>query len=194
MAGVVPAGGASRRMGGVDKTRLTVGGEALLDRVLLAARALCDPLVVVGEERPTRVEGVRFVLEQPRGGGPVPAVMAGLGAAGPCDVVLVLASDLPLLAAADLDRLVAGLEEHPEADAVAASDHRGSPNPLLAAYRAPALRRTIGRHGGAGVAAYRLLPPSLAVVDLGPGAVLNVNHPADLSRASASVSAGAVPS
>jgi molybdopterin-guanine dinucleotide biosynthesis protein A len=194
VAGVVPAGGASRRMGGVDKTRLAIGGVALLDRVLSAARAVCDPLVVVGEPRPTAIEGVTFVLEQPCGGGPVPAVLAGIRAAGPCDVVLLLASDLPLLVAADLDRLVAGLADHPEADAVAACDHRGLPNPLLAAYRAPVLRRTMRCQAAAGVPASRLLPPSVAMVELGASAVLNVNRRADVSRASASLSARAVPS
>ncbi len=192
VAGVVPAGGASLRMGGVDKTRLAVGGVPLLDRVLSAARPVCDRLVVVGEERPTAVEGVLFVLEEPRGGGPVPAARAGLLAAGHCDVILVLAADLPLLVEADLDRLVAGLAEHPRADAVAAPDHRGLPNPLLAAYRAPVLRRTIRRQAAHGVPASRLLPASVAMVDLGEPTVLNVNRPADLSRASASLSARAV--
>ena len=69
-------------MGGRDKLVLDVGGHGLLDRVLSAARPLCDPLVVVGPARPTRVSAVRFLQEDHPGGGPVPAVFAGLAAAG----------------------------------------------------------------------------------------------------------------
>ncbi|MDQ2826873.1 MAG: nucleotidyltransferase family protein, partial [Actinomycetota bacterium] len=45
-------------MGGVDKASLPVGGVPLLDRVLAAARPVCDRLVVVGPARPTTVPGV----------------------------------------------------------------------------------------------------------------------------------------
>ena len=44
---MVLAGGAARRMGGVDKTALQIGGRTLLDRTLSAV-ATADPLVVVG--------------------------------------------------------------------------------------------------------------------------------------------------
>jgi molybdopterin-guanine dinucleotide biosynthesis protein A len=80
IAGLVLAGGAGRRMGGVDKAALSVGGVTLLDRVLGAARPVCDRLLVVGPDRPTAVDGVRFVQEAEPGGGPVPAVAAGLAA------------------------------------------------------------------------------------------------------------------
>ena len=61
VAGIILAGGAGRRMGGVDKAALVVGGVTLLDRVLTAARPVCDWLVVVGPARPTGVAGVTFV-------------------------------------------------------------------------------------------------------------------------------------
>lgn len=173
---------------GVDKTRLTVGGVTLLDRVLYAARPLCDPLVVVGGQRPTPVEGVRFVQEDSPGGGPVPAVLAGLDAVGTCDAALVLAADLPLLGAADLSLLVGALEQHRgAAAAVAARDDRGRANPLLAAYRRSVLDRAARALAGPGVPAARLLPASVVVVDLDRRATLNVNRPADLAAASASL-------
>jgi molybdenum cofactor guanylyltransferase len=52
VAGIVLAGGAGRRMGGLDKALVRVGGVALLDRVLAAARPVCDRLVVVGPAPP----------------------------------------------------------------------------------------------------------------------------------------------
>lgn len=184
LAGVILAGGAGRRMGGVDKAALPVGGVALLDRVLAAARPVCDRLVVVGPARPTEMADVEFVTEDGPGGGPVPAVLAGVGAAGPdCDVVVVMAVDLPLLTGDHLRRLVAALEDAgAEAEAAAAADTDG-PNPLLAAYRVPQLMSRADRSNlAAGAPARRLLPDSPALVDLGP-ATLNVNRPEDLAAA-----------
>lgn len=178
ITGLVLAGGVGRRMGGVDKARLRVAGLPLLDRVLAAARPLCDQLVVVGPERPTGVGGVVFVTEAQPGGGPVPAVLAGLEASAGCDVALVMATDLPLLGTAHLHRLLAPLEPS-GADAAAAG--RSAPNPLLAAYRGPAL---LGRAAGLGPGsrAGLLLPPGTVAVDLG-AAALNVNRPEDLDAA-----------
>lgn len=179
VAGVIVAGGAGRRMGGVDKAALPVGGVTLLDRVLAAAYPLSDRLVVVGRERDTRIAGVSFVVEAEPGGGPAPAVLAGLAAAPDCDTALVLATDLPLLTAAALRRLLSALQA-PGVEAAAATGRQG-PNPLLAAYGAASLRqRTAGI--GPGRPARDLLPPSTVTVDLGP-ASLNVNRPEDLAAA-----------
>lgn len=179
VGGIVLAGGAGRRMGGVDKAGLEVGGLRLLDRVLTAARSVCDRLVVVGPARPTTVDGVAFLTEAVPGGGPVPAVAAGVAALDGCDVVLVLAADLPLLTAGALGRLLVALYD-PGAGAAAAGDV-GGPNPLLAAYRADGLAARAGALG-AGAAAARLLPSATLVVDLGR-ATLNVNRPEDLAAA-----------
>lgn len=185
---VVVAGGGARRMGGVDKLALPVGDRSVLDRVLAAARPRCQTLLVVGPHRPTVVEGVTFVGEEPPGGGPVPAVAAGLGAAGAgrSAIVVVLAGDLPLLAATDVDRLVDALAD-PSVDAVAALDHRGRPHPLLAAYRADVLGARLAALGPAthGARAAQLLPPSVRTIDLGEQATLNVNDPGDLEKARA---------
>ena len=175
---MVLAGGAGRRMGGVDKAALRVGGITLLDRVLAAAEPVCDQLVVVGPDRPTAVADVVFVSEAQPGGGPVPAVLAGLQAAPNCDVVLVLATDLPLILAHHLRRLLDALEH----DAVAAQDSQGA-NPLLAAYRSAPLAQRAAQLGlGPGSPAARLLPELVSTVDLGP-ATFNVNRPGDLAAA-----------
>src|SRR2546421_217082 len=178
-AAIVLAGGQARRMGGVDKALLEVGGVTMLDRVLAAAAPSCDTLVVVGPTRQTSVERVQFTLEPEPGGGPVPAVAAGLAAGPDSDVVVVLAVDLPLLEPRPVATLLSGLEA---ADGVAAADHRGKPNPLLAAYRADVLRDAIDALG-AGMPASTMLPPATAVVDLGEAGTLNVNESADVDRA-----------
>lgn len=181
-AGIVLAGGSSRRMG-TDKLALPVAGVALLDRVLLAARAACDVLVVVGPARATRVSGVEFVVEEIPGGGPAAAVAAGLGRAAGHDPVVVLAGDLPLLRPVHLERLLIAVAEA-GVDAAAAAGPKG-PNPLLAAYRAAALRATASNLGW-GEAAASLLPAATVAVDLG-GAAFNVNDPADAAAAEAAL-------
>jgi len=167
-------------MGGVDKALIDVGGTTMLDRVLKALEPHCDQLVVVGPERETAVARVRFTIEDQPGGGPVPGVAAGLALAPDADTVMVLAVDLPLLTAADIGRLVKALNEG--FDAAAAVDHRGKPNPLLAAYVAGPLRDATARVEP-GAAAASLLPPSVVTVDLGDAGALNVNEPDDLKRA-----------
>lgn len=176
-------------MGGVDKLALPVGDQSMLDRVLAAAHPRCRPLVVVGPRRPTAVDDVTFVREDLPGGGPVPAVAAGLAAvATTARVVVVLAADLPLLTAADVDLLLEVVAD-PDVEAAAALDHQGRPNPLLAAYRADALRARLASLGPVtnGARAARLLPPQpmIRAVDLGEVATLNVNDTDDLERARA---------
>lgn len=169
-------------MGGRDKAALRVGGVALLDRVLAAVRPVCGRLVVVGPPRPTELAGVKFVTEDPPGGGPVPAILAGLDASPGCDTLLVLATDLPLLLPDHLRLLLAELDRRPDVDVVAALGEQAA-NPLLAAYRSAALASRAARLGlGPGAAASRLLPDDLWTVDLGL-ATLNVNHPEDLAAA-----------
>jgi molybdopterin-guanine dinucleotide biosynthesis protein A len=177
--GIVLAGGAGRRMGGVDKAALVVGGVTLLDRVLGAARPMCDELVVVGPARPTGVPGVTFVTEDAPGGGPGAAVTAGLAAAAGAGVVLVLAADLPLLTTGHLRRLLGALVA--AGGEAAAADDEGGPNPLLAAYAGPALGARAAALS-AGDRAAALLPAEPVIVDLGR-ATFNVNRPDDLAAA-----------
>ncbi|MDP8937923.1 MAG: nucleotidyltransferase family protein [Actinomycetota bacterium] len=176
-------------MGGVDKASIEIAGATMLDRVLAAVRPVCHRLIVVGPARDTGVPAVVFLEEPAPGGGPVPAVAAGLAAAGDADPVLVLAADLPVLVEGDVRRLLELLATDPAIDAAAAVDHRGLPNPLLAAYRRDALAPAAGA-GAAGAPAAGLLPDRVGTVDLGPDATLNVNRPAELARAVALLRSG----
>lgn len=175
---VVLAGGAARRLGGADKPAVRVGGHTLLDRVLTACAA-AGVTVVVGPRRPT-ARPVRWAREDPPGGGPLPALAAGLaaldaarrGAKGP-EAVLVLAADLPFLTAGTVTALLAALTraqddgraERPEA--VMLTDSGGRDQPLAAAYRLEPLRRELAllsaEHGGTAGLPLRLLTRELAV-------------------------------
>lgn len=104
---VVLAGGASRRMGGGDKTALAVDGVSLLDRALLAA-AQARETIVVGAARPAAVP-VRWTREEPAGGGPAAALACGLRlVASP--TVVVLAGDLPFVTRETVSRLLAAAD------------------------------------------------------------------------------------
>ncbi len=190
-AAIVVAGGSARRMGGVDKVALEVGGRTLLDRVLAAVAPLCDEVVVVGPTRPTAVPGVIFTVEEVAGGGPVPAVAAGLAAIEASATVLLLAADLPLLTTAHLRLLLDALAGS-SFEAATAVDDRGRHHPLLAAHRGPSLGARLDDLGPglAGLAAARLLPTATVSVDLGAEATRNVNRPADLDAVRALVGAG----
>src|SRR5262249_54006412 len=92
MAGVLLTGGASTRMG-TDKARLVVDGETLAARSARVLSSVCDPVVEVGP----RVSGLPAVQEDPRGAGPLVALLAGVGALGNPHVVVLLACDLPFV-------------------------------------------------------------------------------------------------
>ncbi|MFJ8189912.1 NTP transferase domain-containing protein [Streptomyces sp. NPDC096094] len=136
---VVLAGGAARRLGGADKPGLRVGGRALLDRVL-AACAGARTTVVVADPRPT-ARPVTWAREDPPGGGPLAALAAGLRHTT-AEHVVVVSADLPFLAGPTVARLLSALAAS-DADGVLLTDADGRDQPLVAAYRAPALRREL---------------------------------------------------
>lgn len=109
----------------------------MLERVV-AAVAGAERVMVVGPER-TTIGGVRWVLEEPRGGGPVAAIAAGLPLVHE-PVTLLLAADLPFVAAA-IGPLLAALR--PDDDAVALVDASDRLNFLAAAWWTQRLRAAI---------------------------------------------------
>ncbi|GGJ81288.1 molybdenum cofactor guanylyltransferase [Streptomyces camponoticapitis] len=137
---IVLAGGAAKRLGGVDKPAVSVGGRALLDRVL-GACADAARTVVVGGRRPT-ARPVRWAREEPPGGGPVAALDAGVRHVE-ADTVLVLSADLPFLTRETTRRLLDVLAADAEREGALLTDADGRDQPLVAAYRTEPLRREI---------------------------------------------------
>jgi molybdopterin-guanine dinucleotide biosynthesis protein A len=169
---IVLAGGTSRRWGGRDKTAVALAGRPVLLHVVGALLPEAAALAVVAPaDHPARsqVEGIArradrpliWTREEPPGGGPVPALAAGLagltsgvvpagtgGGAGRTDgsagrtegsaAIVVLAGDLPF-ARPSVPRLLAALEGS-GADGAIGLDPDGRRQPLLAAYRTAALR------------------------------------------------------
>jgi len=136
-AAIALAGGRAARLGGQAKPQLDVGGRSMLATVL-AALDDAAPRVVVGPPQPVP-PGVLLVREEPPGGGPVPALAAGLAAAGDAEVVAVLAADLPFVTAG----LITELRERLTGDGVLVVDDAGRDQLLLGVWRAAALRRVL---------------------------------------------------
>ncbi|KUJ64868.1 molybdopterin-guanine dinucleotide biosynthesis protein [Streptomyces albus subsp. albus] len=159
---VILAGGAARRLGGADKPGLSVGGLALLDRVLGACQDAART-VVVGPRRPT-LRAVRWTRESPPGGGPLAALGSGL-AEVTAPVVLVLSADLPFLTGRTVRALCDGLPD--AGDGVLLTDSTGREQPLVAAYRTEPLRRELAllatEHGGLAGLPLRLLTTELSL-------------------------------
>jgi molybdenum cofactor guanylyltransferase len=91
-AGVLLTGGTSRRMG-IDKATLVLDGETFAVRAARVLAAVCDPVVEVGPA----VSGLVSVTEEPRGSGPLTALVAGAAALGVRGPVVLLACDLPFV-------------------------------------------------------------------------------------------------
>jgi molybdopterin-guanine dinucleotide biosynthesis protein A len=139
---IILAGGRSSRLGGSPKPALIFDGATLLERSLAAA-AGARHVVVVGPEAAGLPAGVLTCREDPPFAGPAAAIAAGLDAlrgAGPADLVLVLACDMPR--AGDAVRaLRAALPGG--ADGVMASSAEGRLQPLAGFYGTAVLERAV---------------------------------------------------
>jgi molybdopterin-guanine dinucleotide biosynthesis protein A len=184
---VVLAGGRARRLGGVDKPGLTVGGRTLLDGVLAACHGAV-PIVVVGPPRPTAVE-VRWEREDPPHAGPLAALAAGLRAV-PTPIVAVLAADLPNLRPHTVDRLRAAISAGTADTAVGADepdgavlvDEHGRPQWLCGVWRTAPLRAALAEAGELADRPLHAVLTTLTVtaVPALPGEASDVDTPDDL--------------
>jgi len=178
---VVLAGGGGRRLGGVDKAALEVGGRRLLDRVLDAV-AGAQSVVVVGPHRPVE-RPVLWTREDVVGTGPAAALGAGLARVTAPSVV-VLAADLPHLTAAVVDDLRAAAAG---ADGAVLVDADGVEQLLVGCWSAAALRAAMTGRELAGASLRGVLRPlSRVPVEArpdGPPAWLDCDTPEDLRRA-----------
>jgi molybdenum cofactor guanylyltransferase len=184
---VVLAGGASRRWRGRDKTSVLLGDRTVLEHAVgsLVAGAgvgLPDAVVVGPLDHVARagLNGVRWVREEPPGGGPVAAIAAALP--GLPDVVVVGAGDAPFAGEA-VPSLLAALAE--DVDAVIGVDPDGRDQPLLGVYRMAALRTALASVGNPSGARLRDVVAALGVtrVPVDVRAALDLDTPDALAAA-----------
>ncbi|WP_251017331.1 NTP transferase domain-containing protein [Streptomyces sp. ISL-1] len=186
---IVLAGGAAKRLGGVDKPSVSVGGRALLDRVLGVCRD-AGRTVVVGGRRAT-ARPVVWAREEPPGGGPLAALGAGVRQVE-AQAVLVLSADLPFLGERTVRQLIGTLGTSGR-EAALLTDAGGRDQPLVAAYRTEPLRRELAllatEYGSLTGLPLRLLTQGLdlARIDAEPLASFDCDTWADVSAARARI-------
>jgi len=195
---VVLAGGGSRRMGGVDKMTLDVGGRQLLDRVLLAVAA-AERVVAVGPVRELQVGHpcLGWVQEDPSGGGPVAGLAAGLGrlatplaaSVEPAEFVAVLAGDLPFVDDRVVRQLRSALSAAPDCAGALLVDATGRDQPLIGVWRAAPLRAALPAEP-AGCSVWRMLA-QLTVIRVSSGRpMLDCDTPYELDIARSLIAQG----
>jgi molybdenum cofactor guanylyltransferase len=176
---VVLAGGTSQRFA-PDKLAEQVDGKPLLERTL-ASLPEDFQVVVVGSVRDVDLP-VIFTTEDPPGGGPAAAMIAGVrrALAESADVIVVLPADAPLAGQA-ARILLSRLEDGRSTLAVVGVDAHGREQPLQLALRragAEALLTAAGPGGAAGVSARRLLDalrPGLVTQELAPAELWDID-------------------
>ena len=201
IAGIVLAGGLSRRMGGGDKTLRSLGGRSILDRVIARAAPQVDILGLNANGDPARFAetGLPVVPDSIEGfPGPLAGVLAGLEWAHDrdpeCTHVASFACDAPFLPEDLVDRLWRAVEENDAEIASARSD--GREHPVFALWPialADALRAAVAdeeiRKVDVWTARYRLAHAEFSAAPVDP--FFNVNRPEDIAEAEAALIAQA---
>jgi molybdopterin-guanine dinucleotide biosynthesis protein A len=185
--GAVLAGGRARRLGGLDKSGLDIGGRTSLDRVLEAMVTVVDRVIIVsGRSRPIVRPGLETVYDVLPECGSLGGIYTAVCAAdGP---VLVVACDMPFLTAAFLAHVLAAVED---ADVAIPRTEDGY-HPTCACYT-PACAAPMRRRLDAGylkvvdalrgLRVHEIGPDELRVFDPDLGLLTNINSPEDVSRA-----------
>ncbi len=177
VTGLVLAGGRATRFGS-DKLAADLHGAPLLDH-LLGGLPADWPVVVVGAERPVP-RTVEWTREDPPGGGPLAGIAAGMERVGSL-LVAVVAGDMPHAAGVVVELTGILLTAPPEVEAAVAIDREDVPNPLLAVYRAGAVRRALPDDPRGTPARTLLSLPHVTLAVPGVGA-LDVDTPDDLDE------------
>ncbi|MBU6506071.1 MAG: molybdenum cofactor guanylyltransferase MobA [Alphaproteobacteria bacterium] len=198
IAGVLLAGGLSRRMGGGDKSLRVLGGATILARVIARARPQVAALVLNANGDPARFRefGLPVVSDSiPDFAGPLAGVLAGLdwaavNVAGATHVAS-FATDAPFLPTDLVARLANAVKDGRHDLACAASDGRSHPVfglwPLDLREDLRAALHTGMRKVDQWTARHRLAVVDFPVQPEDP--FFNANTPEDLERAARSIRA-----
>lgn len=196
VAGLILAGGRSRRMAGRDKARLDLGGRPLLLHALAVLGPQVGPMAVAAGSDAGRLDdllaaapGVAVLADAPGAVGPLAGVLAGLDHVGGCHPacrwMASIPVDTPFLPATLVAALLAAARRKPDAT-VAIARGGGRTHPVVAVWqvdRADALRAALTGEGLRKVEAWTRRERAVIVDFPDPGAFLNLNTPEDVARA-----------
>ena len=199
IAGLLLAGGLSRRMGGGDKTMRLLRGRPILDRVIERLRPQVAALVVNANGDPARFArfGLPVVADSVEGyAGPLAGILAGLDWAAAnrpdCEAVVSVATDAPFIPGDLVARLAEGAREAGAPLACAAS--RGRAHPVFGLWPVrlkEEMRRALVEEGVRKVdlftARFGLATVCFAAEPVDP--FFNANEPKDLQAAEALLAA-----
>lgn len=186
LTGAILAGGRGRRLGGARKPLLLVDGATILarQRAVLTPRVAELLVAVAAGDAPLCAE-LRHVEDPVADAGPLAGLVAALGASA-TPWLLAVAGDMPRLAPAVLDRLIARAAD--DVDAVVGRVG-GWPEPLCALWHRRALPLLAGRLAArrlgvaaalADLAVAWVDEDELRAVDPALATFTNVNRPDDL--------------
>jgi molybdopterin-guanine dinucleotide biosynthesis protein A len=185
-AAAVLVGGEGRRMGGVRKPLLRVGGVPVLERELRVLDPLFDTVILLADAAgPFAGFGRRVIVDAAPGRGPLPAIAAALRALG--RPLFVVGGDMPFLAAAAVELTVRRALATGADVAVPFVD--GHPEPLHACYQPsclPVIDAQLARGQLAVLGFYgavrlcRIEEPELRAIDPTLAFLRNLNTAADL--------------
>lgn len=188
VAGIVLAAGGARRYG-QPKQLLRVGGRALVERALDAAQGagLAPVVLVVGAQAEAVLgcvgarQGIRVVRNPDWAQGMSTSLRAGLAALEPeVGAALILLADQPGVDAALVERLLAARADgRPRLVAPSCQGRRGNPV-LFDRSLFPELLAVTGDQGGRAVVAAH--QDELALVEVGAGALADIDEPDDYAR------------
>ena len=188
VAAVVLAAGSARRMG-AEKLNLAFDGRTVLECALApyrAAKGLAQVVIVLRPdfEPAASLEGVRPVRCQEHAEGMGASLRAGV-AASDADAWLIGLGDMPRLTASTVDALVSALAEGTNSIVAPVHDgRRGHPVGFSRRWR-EALLSVRGDQGARGILAAHADAVHRVGVD-DPGALFDIDVPADLRREGAS--------
>ena len=188
LTAAIIAGGQGRRLGGLDKSELVIGGKRIIDRQLDVLGQVAEHILVVSNDHHRfRYSGLRVCNDITSDAGPLSGLHTAL-IRSPTAKTIVIACDLPFLTVPFMRHLAS---RKTDADAVIPRNSAG-PQPLCAVYDRACLGpiQEMLEHGTLRVSALldtlcttELDPQEIASYDPDSKLLLNINTPCDYNRA-----------
>ena len=179
---MILTGGRSTRFGS-DKSKAQLGEQTLLAHLLSGLPSTTE-IVIVGPVFEHAPPNLRFVQENPRGGGPVAALHAGIDLID-TEFVALIATDMPFAV-----RVIRTLFDSVELarDGVIPLDREGVAQTLCAIYRTASLRRALTTLGNPEGRSMRSLAALLDLYEVElpralESSLLDIDRPEELDRA-----------